>query len=179
MPGGPDCCAELAQEAVGISLERLPSHLFPVALDALALHRIYDPFWDRSYAMDFVDLALGAVLMAGVWVAYAKNADGMTRLQQFLLGRTLADLTAFCEAVERVGGDLALLPPQQSTAADRALEVGEGRMRSSGPTVVTREMLKNMRLAVALGRNERVLAQDTLLKRLVERGLAVDPNHLR
>lgn len=129
--------------------------------------------------MDLVDFALGAVLMAGVWVAYAKNADGMTRLQQFLLGRTLADLTAFCEAVDRVGGDLDRLPPQQSAAGDRALEVGEGRMRSSGPTVVTRELLKNMRLAVALGRNERVLAQDALLKRLVDRGFAVDPSQFR
>ena len=129
--------------------------------------------------MDFVDFALGAILMAGIWVAYAKNADGMTRLQQFLLGRTLADLTAFCEAVDRVGGDLDRLPPRQSAAGDRALEVGEGRMRSSGPTVVTRELLKNMRLAIALGRNERVLAQDALLKRLVDRGFAVDPSQFR
>lgn len=129
--------------------------------------------------MDFMDVALGAVVIAGLWFACSKNADGMTRWQQFLLGKTLADLTTFHEAVDRVGGNPDLLGANEAAAAERVIEVGERRMRNSGPVVVTRELLKNMRLASALGRTERAVTQNALLNRLVQRGLAVDPAMLR
>lgn len=125
--------------------------------------------------MVIVVVCAAVTAVAGLWLTMSRDADGMTPWQRFLLVRSLADLTAIHEAVERAGGHPDLLTRRQLAVADRVLVVGEHRMRAAGPSVVTRELLRNMRLAMAVGQSERVMVQNDLLNRLVRGGLAADP----
>lgn len=129
--------------------------------------------------MDLLDILIGGVVVAVIyWLLLARDHHGLSRMQQYRLGKTLADMTSAFELAEQVGGKLELLSPRQLADAERTFEVGEDRLRKCGPLAVTRALQGNMQLALGLGRHGRVMAQNTLMDRLIGMGLAVDPARL-
>jgi hypothetical protein len=129
--------------------------------------------------VDLFEFIIGGVGMVAIyWLFLARDHHGLSRLHQYRLGKTLADMTSAFELAEQAGGRLELLSPRQLAEAERTFEVGEDRLRKCGPLAVTRALQGNMQLALRLGRHGRVVAQNTLMDRLIGMGLAVDPARL-
>jgi len=102
-------------------------------------------------------------------------------LRQFRMGQHLTRMTNVIEAMERTrntmpigaGGGIDSLPADAQRRADAIFEQGLAHLRSYPRHEVTRELVKNARLADAMGRSMRVLAINRLIESLSQSGIAL------
>ncbi len=102
-------------------------------------------------------------------------------LRQFRMGQHLTRMTNIIEAMERTrhampigaGGGIDSLPVDAQRRADAVFDKGLGFLRSYPRHEVTRELVKNARLADAMGRSTRVLAINRLIESLSQSGVAL------
>lgn len=101
---------------------------------------------------------------------------------QLAFGSALTKLTDLSEELERsrssspigAGGGLASLPAHRQREIEAKLPKWLATLRQQPRHVVTRELLKNVKMSDQLGRIERSNAQLALLKRLINDGIALE-----
>ena len=126
--------------------------------------------------------SIGASVIAAPGTVDGKEFD-MGIISSFQLGRALTKLTNFYEEVglRKATAPIGCTGFEHYTESQReALGQWSNAMlavlRKHPRHVVTRELLKNMRLSERLGRTARFQAQAELLSALVSDGVAVDLN---
>lgn len=122
---------------------------------------------------------IGALVLVGlaiVWVSGGRRA-----WRDYRMGIHLSRMATVFEAVERTkfthlpgaGGGLDSLPQQDRLKAIVVLEQGMANLREHPRHVVTRELLKNMRVADSFGRTVRVEGMGHMLDFLVANEIAL------
>ena len=100
---------------------------------------------------------------------------------QIAFGNALTKLTNLSEELEAsvqnmpigAGGGFESLPPSRQREIDSKLPKWLNTLRKQPRHVVTRELLKNVRVSEQLGRPGRINAQLKLLERLIEKDIAL------
>ncbi|MCW5603911.1 MAG: hypothetical protein KIT18_05125, partial [Burkholderiales bacterium] len=103
---------------------------------------------------------------------------------QIAFGNALTKLTNLEEELERsrrtmyvgAGGGIESLPKARQKELERKFPKWIDTLQSQPSHVVTRELMKNIQLNQRVGREQRIDAQISLLKRLVSQGIAMDPD---
>lgn len=133
----------------------------------------YPATQDKSYS-----LVLGAELALGV------TMKKMGFFAQMAFGNALTKLTNLEEELEHsrrtmyigAGGGIESLPKVRQQELELKFPKWIETLRSQPSHVVTRELMKNIQLNQRVGREQRIDAQIRLLKRLVDQGIAMDPD---
>jgi hypothetical protein len=103
-------------------------------------------------------------------------------LSQFALGNALTGLTNVSEEIERTrhtmpigaGGGLNSLPLIRQRELAEKIPKWLNTLRKHPRHIITRELLKNIKVSEQFGRSERINAQIKLLERLIDDGVALD-----
>ena len=99
-----------------------------------------------------------------------------------VFGNTLTKLTNLFEEIERTkythfigaGGGIDSLPISRQKELEKKLPNWMATISARPRDVVTRELLKNIKISQKFNRTERIKAQAKLLEKLIEQGIALD-----